>query len=83
MFGAIILLIGIIYISRLFFLQVISSDYKLSADNISQRHVTQYPSRGLIFDRNNELLVYNEAAYDLMLIPREMSAFDTLDFCKI
>lgn len=80
--GAIIVVIIVIYIIRLFYLQVIDSSYKYSADSNVLRYETQYPARGLIYDRNGKLLVYNEAAYDLMIVPREVKAFDTLDFCN-
>ncbi len=78
-----IVLVSIIFIARLFVLQVLDSTYKLSAENNVFRYVTQYPARGLIFDRNEELLVYNEAAYDLMVVPRHVKDFDTTDLCKI
>lgn len=42
---------------------------------------TIYPSRGLIYDRNGELIVYNQPAYDVMVIPREVKDFDSIDFC--
>ncbi|RLD62361.1 MAG: penicillin-binding protein 2 [Bacteroidetes bacterium] len=77
------ILVSIIYIIRLFALQVIDTSYKVSASNNVLRYVTQYPARGLIFDRNGELLVYNQAAYDLMIVPRQLEAFDTTSFCKI
>lgn len=80
--GAIIITIIVIYIIRLFYLQVIDSSYKYSADSNVLRYETQYPARGLVYDRNGKLLVYNEAAYDLMIIPREVKEFDTLDFCN-
>jgi penicillin-binding protein 2 len=67
----------------LFFLQVIDSSYKLSADNNVFRHIVQYPSRGLIFDRHGELLVYNQSVFDVLIVPNEMKAFDTSLFCKI
>lgn len=81
--GGIFSLIILIYIGRLFFLQVIDQSYKLSASNNVLRPITKYPARGLIFDRNGELLVYNEAAYDLMVIPRQLEAFDTAEFCEL
>jgi penicillin-binding protein 2 len=81
--GGIFILLVLIFIVRLFNLQIIDDTYKLSAENNSQRQVTQYPARGLIYDRNGKLLVYNQAAYDLMLIPRQLSAFDTVDFCRL
>ena len=81
--GAVIVIIALIFLIKLFFIQVLDNKFKVSADNNSQRHVVQYPARGLIYDRNSNLLVYNQAAYDLMIVPREVSAFDTLDFCNI
>jgi penicillin-binding protein 2 len=68
---------------QLFNLQIIDDSYKFSAINNSQRVETEYPARGLIFDRNNRLLVYNQAAYDLQIIPRQMSAFDTTELITI
>lgn len=80
--GAIIIIVALIYIIRLFSIQVIETKYKHSAENNSQRTSTIYPSRGLIYDRNGKLLVYNEAAYDLLIIPRQVKEFDTLDLCE-
>lgn len=73
----------IVFIIRLFFVQVWDEKYQLSADSNSQRHVTQFPARGLIYDRNGKLLVHNQAAYDLMIIPRQIVAFDTLLFSNL
>ncbi len=81
--GGIIFLAGFILILRLFYLQVINSSYKSSAENNSKREVIQYPARGLMYDRNGVLLVSNQAAYDVMLTPGQMAAFDTVTFCKI
>ena len=80
---SIIVLIGLIFIIRLFFLQIIDNEYKLSADNNVLRYVVQYPARGLIYDRNNNLLVYNEAAYDLLIIPKQLKTFDTTELCQL
>ncbi len=72
-----------IYILRLFSLQVINTEYSIKADNNAFLHRSVYPSRGLIYDRNNKLLAYNQPAYDVMLIMREMKHdFDTLAFCQ-
>ncbi|MDD2437875.1 MAG: penicillin-binding protein 2 [Massilibacteroides sp.] len=73
----------LIFIIRLFYLQVIDNDYKVWADNNAFLNKTLYPSRGLIYDRNGKLLVYNQPAYDVMLIMREVETFDTLDFCNV
>lgn len=69
---------AVVILARLFYIQVIDTSYKLSADNNVLRHITQYPARGIVYDRHGELLVYNEAAYDLMVIPSLVRPFDTL-----
>ncbi|MEE4257714.1 MAG: penicillin-binding protein 2 [Bacteroidales bacterium] len=80
---AVILLVGILFSIRLFMLQVLSNEYKLSAENNVLRYITEYPARGLIYDRNGKLLVYNEAAYDLMVVPRQLQVFDTIELCRL
>lgn len=77
------ILMAILFIFRLFFLQIIDNSYKNTADNIVLRNIREYPPRGRIYDRNNKLLVYNEAAYDLMVIPRQVKNLDTLAFCRL
>ncbi len=81
--GAIFLLIGFVFILRLFNVQVLNDKYKLDSDHNVLRTLVQYPARGLIYDRNGKLLVYNEAAYDLMIIPKQVKEIDTLSFCKL
>lgn len=80
---AIFVAVAFVYIGRLFYLQIIDGSYKLSADNNVLRFVTQYPARGLIYDRNGKLLVYNEAVYDLMVVPRLVKELDTAEFCRL
>ncbi len=72
-----------IYLVRLFYIQVIDDNYKLSANNNVLRYITEYPARGLVYDRTGKLLVYNEAVYDLMVIPKQVKDFDTTSFCEI
>ncbi|MDD2277621.1 MAG: penicillin-binding protein 2 [Bacteroidales bacterium] len=81
--SGIILIIFLVITFRLFFLQVVDRSYRLSASNNVLRYITQYPARGLVYDRNGELLVYNQAAYDLMVIPRQIKPFDTIEFCSV
>ncbi len=81
--GAIFILVVLTYIIRLLFVQVIDDKYILSAESNSQRHITQYPTRGLIFDRNGKLMVFNQATYDLMIIPKQTEKFDTLLFARL
>ena len=73
----------VIFLGRLFYIQIIDDSYKLSADNNVLRYVTQHPSRGLIYDRKGKVLVYNQAAYDLMIIPKQVGEMDTTDFCEL
>jgi len=81
--GAIFILVALIFLTRLFTLQVLDSSYKQYATRNVLRKVINYPARGLIYDRNEELLVYNKAAYDLLVTPREISPFDTTQLCSI
>lgn len=78
-----VVVIVIVFIIRLFYLQVIDNDYKAWADNNAFLNKTLYPSRGIIYDRNGKLLVYNQPAYDVMMIMREVEPFDTTDFCDV
>ena len=79
--GGFIVIIAAIFLVRLFDLQINDEKYKRSADSNAFLKKTVYPSRGLIYDRNGELVVFNQPAYDVMLIPRDVQPFDTLDFC--
>ena len=79
----IFVVIGVVYLLKLFSLQVLDKSLKQSADNNVLRFVTQYPARGKVFDRNGELLVYNEAVYDLMVVPGQVKDIDTLEFCRL
>lgn len=77
----IFLTVGIIFVCRLFYLQVIETKYIQLSNNNALRYKTQYPARGRIYDRNGKLLVDNEAVYDLMVVPREVRKLDTNLFC--
>jgi penicillin-binding protein 2 len=79
----IIIVIGIIFAARLFYIQVINDKYVLSANNNVLRYITQYPARGLVYDRTGKLMVFNEAAYDLMVVPKLVKNIDTLQFCRL
>ncbi len=80
--GGFVVVLVIIFIIRLFELQVVDSRYKENAESNAFLRKTVYPSRGLIYDRNGELIVYNQPAYDIMMIPRDVQPFDTVDFCN-
>lgn len=79
---AIFIGVGLACILRLYYMQIINDSYKLDASNEAFRLVTLYPPRGCIFDRNGKLLVTNEAAYDILVVPSQVKDIDTLSFCK-
>ncbi len=76
------MVIAAIYVCRLFGLQIQDDKYKDYADNNAFLRKTVYPSRGMIYDRNDSLVVFNQPAYDVMMIPRDVHDFDTADFCR-
>lgn len=81
--AGIMLGIGAIFILRLFSLQITNKTYKQFATRNVLRKVITFPARGLIYDRHNQLMVYNKAAYDLLIVPREVKPFDTTELCTI
>ena len=81
--GGVAAFIVTVYIIRLFTLQVMSDDYRKSADSNAFLKRIEYPSRGVIRDRNGKLLVYNQPSYDIMVVMNEEKGrLDTLDFCQ-
>ena len=82
--GGIAVIVVLIYIVRLFFLQILDQSTQEKAANNAQLRQTVYPSRGLIYDRNGELLVANQPIFEVTMVVREMtkSAFDTIGFCN-
>jgi len=80
--AAILVVVILIYIVRLFSLQALETKYKEGADSNAFLHRTLYAPRGLIYDRNGKLLVYNKPAYDVTVIMREVQNLDTLELCN-
>ena len=75
--------IVVVYIIRLFTLQLMSDDYKKNADSNAFLKKIDYPSRGVITDRQGRLMVYNQPSYDIMVVENEARGhFDTLEFCQ-
>ena len=58
--GGVAIVIVIVYIIRLFTLQIMSEDYKKNADSNAFLKQIEFPSRGAIYDRNGKLMVYNQ-----------------------
>ncbi len=79
--GGFLVVVAIIYVYQLFQLQIGDTKYKEYADINAYLYKTQYPSRGLIYDRNRKLVVFNQPAYDVMMIPRDVKSLDTVAFC--
>ncbi len=75
--------LAFIFLARLFYIQVLREDYKLSAENNVIRIEKVYPGRGFIYDRNHILLVGNQSAYDLMVTPMKVKDLDTALFCRL
>lgn len=83
-----ILIIGVaivclVLVAKLFFLQIVDEEYKISAENNAYKYVTIYPVRGLILDRNGNILVSNRNSYDIMVTPVDLQPFDTAALCRI
>ncbi len=81
--SSIILIIGITFIGRLSYLQIFSFSTDQLLEDPAIKAVYDYPERGYIYDRNGKLLVGNDPAYDVMVIPREVKPLDTLEFCGL
>lgn len=81
--GILITIVALVFLSKLFYIQVIDDSSKVSAENNAVRTEVIYPARGNMVDRNGTLLVYNKAAYDLMIIPALVNEFDTAELCRI
>ena len=81
----IFIFIGFVFIIRLFFLQVTTDYWAKKAASITEKEITVYPARGLIYDRNNHLMVANKAVYDLMVLPADLkrNPVDTVALSKL
>lgn len=75
-------LVGFVFVVKLFSIQVLSTGYRLAAEKNMIQRVEAYPCRGIICDRNDDFLVYNEPIYDLMVVPKAVKHLDTLAFCQ-
>jgi penicillin-binding protein 2 len=80
---AMFVLIGVVFLARLFYLQIIDDSSVLYANRNALRYIIQHPARGIIYDRNGKLMSYNEATYDLMVVPNQVDQLDTADLCRI
>lgn len=80
--GLTVLITGL-FLFKLFNLQVVNTNYRTLSENNAVLEVSVYPERGFIYDRHGTLLVANQPAYDVMIIPENASPFDTIAFCDL
>ena len=81
-----VILVGLVFIARLFYLQVYNNSAYDIFEDTAIRKEFNYPKRGYVYDRNGKLLVANQPSYDVMVIPREVSPLDSLElneFCQL
>jgi len=81
-FLGVLVVVGSIFITRLFFLQIVDTSNYYKAQAYGSNDITIYPARGTIVDRNGKLMVYNDASYDLMVVPMNAKNFDKVALCK-
>jgi penicillin-binding protein 2 len=79
----VIVVVAFILLIRLFFIQVVDESYKITATNNAFRYDVEYPARGIIYDRNGNILVENVTTYDIMITPRDLKEVDTVELCAI
>jgi penicillin-binding protein 2 len=82
-FQAIVIIIGFVFLSKLFAIQVVSSEYRDAATSNIVMEVIEYPYRGLVLDRNGEQIVVNDPEFDLYVVPKNVKVKDTATFCSL
>lgn len=82
-FPAVVIAVLAIITARLFYIQIIKTDYRINAENNAYKYETRYPARGLIRDRYGKIMVDNKVSYDIQVTPYNVTGFDTLEFCSI
>ncbi len=82
-FITLIIISAIVFISRLFYLQIIVGSNQDPIDSQTVKIEYDYPERGYIYDRNGKIMVANQLSYDVMLIPKELKSLDTLELCNL
>ncbi|MDR0907262.1 MAG: penicillin-binding protein 2 [Rikenellaceae bacterium] len=78
-----VVLVFVVIVARLFYIQVVDSSYKEKSSNNVLRHETLFPPRGEVFDRSGEYIIQSKEAYDLMVVPRDVQAFDTMLLSRV
>ena len=83
MLGGLVVIVAIVFLIKLVAIQLVNPRYKLSANNNSRHRQIEYPARGLFLDRHGKVIVFNQAAYDVMVIPKQILPFDTTELCSM
>lgn len=78
-----ILFVALTFAIRLFYIQILEEDYKVAAENNVVQKIVQYPYRGMVYDRNDSLVIYNSPVFDLMVVPKEAEIKDTIVFAQL
>lgn len=78
-----VIITGLLFIGRLFYLQIFDDSFKHQSESNAYKRERIYPERGHIYDRNQKLLVANQPSYDLMVIPRNVTPFDSIALCEL
>lgn len=78
-----VVVVAVILLVKLFSIQIVNKQYRESAQNNSMVYETVYPTRGVIYDRNGQIIVGNSVAYDILVTPREVGQFDTLTLASV
>lgn len=74
---------SLVFLGRLYYLQIYNSSFQIKSENNAIQVIYDYPQRGYIFDRNNELIVSNQPSYDVMVVPNDIRKLDTLELCQL
>lgn len=77
------LLTSLVFLIRLYYLQIYDVSFQIKSENNAIQVIYDYPQRGYIFDRNDQLIVSNQPSYDVMVIPNNIRNLDTLEFCNL
>lgn len=80
---AVVILVGLVLLTKLFLIQVADDSFLKRAESNAIQRVVDHPYRGLVYDRNGKIMVYNNPIFDLMIIPKEFQVKDTARFCEI
>ncbi|MEX0965665.1 MAG: penicillin-binding protein 2 [Bacteroidia bacterium] len=81
--AGVILLVALVFLIRLFYVQVLNSNYKIFAENNALQKQVVIPLRGLVYDRKGKILINNQVVYDLMVVPGQVQELDTAAFCEM